>query len=114
MSKSKELKQQLEAARTYTGKIGRAEPHFRNGSVGRLHLLSVSTKIAHQESTGAQNYWEDAKFDCALAAVVSKRFAELAAEALALMEDNYKQQFISEKSELLAKLAEIEALESAA
>lgn len=112
MNKIEELKRGLVIAREYVGKIGRPEHHFRPTTFGRLHMLSVSTKICHQESPSATNYWEDKAFDSALAAVVSKRFKELAGEAIALMESRYKAEFIAEKGELLAKLAEIEALEA--
>lgn len=114
MSKAAKLKHATEAAREYVGKIGRAQHHFRDGSVGKLCLLDVSTKISHQETTSATNYWEDEAFDAALSKVVSARFAELSAAALVLMEQEFKAARIAEKEALLASLAEIEALEDEA
>lgn len=114
MSKAKELKKKIALAKEYVGKIGRPEHHFRPVTYGRLHSLSISTQIHHQESTGATNYWADKAFDTALAAVVSNRFPELAADAIALMERECNQALVAEKDELLARLAEIEALEKEA
>lgn len=114
MSNAANLKRDVAEAREYVGKIGRPQHHFRDGSVGRLHSLVVASEIGHQESSGSTNYWKDKAFDLALAKVVRARFDELAADALSLMEQEYKAARIAEKDALLASLAEIEALESEA
>lgn len=114
MSNAANLKRDVAEAREYVGKIGRPQHHFRDGSVGRLHSLVVASEIGHQESAGSTNYWKDKAFDLALTQVVRARFAELAAAALELMEQEYKAARIAEKDALLASLAEIEALESEA
>jgi hypothetical protein len=110
---SAKLKKAHEAAIEYVGKIGKAEPHFRgDNSVGRLHALKVQTEIAHQASPSGQNYWNDHDFDSALCRAVRLNFAMLANESLAIMRSDYEAKRISEKADLLAQLAEIEALES--
>ena len=114
MEKVAKLKRAAEKAREYIAKIGRPQHHFGGDSVGDLRSVAVNTEIHHQESSGSTNYWKDADFDNALARVVRRRFAELAKEALDLMETEYAQARIAEKESLLAQLAEIEALEAAA
>lgn len=94
----------------YIGKIGRAEPHFRDGG-GKISTLTVKTGICHQAAPSATNYWDDKDFDEALTAVIRAEFGALAAAALALMDHKYKAARIAEKANLLAALAEIEALE---
>ena len=114
MSKAANLKRAAEQAHEYVAKIGRPQHHFGGDCVGDLRSLAVKTEIHHQESSGSTNYWKDENFDSALARVVRGRFAELAAEALILMQSDYAQARIAEKESLLAQLAEIEALETAA
>lgn len=110
---SAKLKKTYEAAVEYVNKIGKPEPHFcDDNSVGRLHVLKVQTEIGHQASPSATNYWKDADFDAALCRAVRLNFAMLANEALEMMRSDYEEKRISEKAELLAQLAEIEALES--
>jgi hypothetical protein len=111
MSQAAKLKRATEKAREYVAKIGRLQHHFGSGSVGDLRSVEVITQIHHQESAGSTNYWKDADFDDALARVLKRRFAELADEALDLMQADYAQARIAEKASLLAQLAEIEALE---
>lgn len=113
-NKSAQLKRNCSEAREYVAKIGKPEPHFRGGAVGRLHDLRVKTQICHQAAPSATNYWDDSNFDEALAEVVRRRFGELSREAIDLMESRYRESRITEKDALLAQLAEIEALETAA
>ena len=114
MSQAVKLKRAVEQAHEYIAKIGRPQHHFGGDSVGDLRSVEVDTQIHHQESSGSTNYWKDAAFDAALARVVRGRFAELAADALALMQSDYAAARVAEKESLLAQLAEIESLESAA
>lgn len=114
MTQAAKLKRAAEQAHEYIGKIGRPQHHFGGDSVGDLRSVAVKTEIHHQESSGSTNYWKDADFDAALGRVVRRRFAELATEALILMQDDYAKARIAEKESLLAQLAEIEALEAAA
>lgn len=113
-NKSAQMKRDYMEAREYVAKVGKPEPHFRDGSVGRLHDLMVKTRVCHQAAPSATNYWDDTNFDAALAEVVRRRFGELSKEAIDLMESRYRESRIAEKDALLAQLAEIEALETAA
>lgn len=113
-NKSAQMKRDCMEAREYVAKVGKPEPHFRDGSVGRLHALTVKTQVCHQAAPSATNYWDDTNFDEALAEVVRRRFEELSREAIDLMESRYRESRIAEKDALLAQLAEIEALETAA
>ena len=106
------LKKIWKDAETYAAKYGRAEPHLK--TVGRLHKVDVATQICHQEHPSDQNYWTDTNFDCALEEVIKKRFPELAAEALAILQKRYETALCSEKEQLLARLAAIEAIEQGA
>lgn len=111
MSNAEVWKRKLANATEYASKVGKREHFDREPNIGRLHECNVKTQICWQGSPGAQNYWNDAEFDKALGMVIRSRFRELAGEALALMQREYKAAFIAEKGELLAKLAAIEALE---
>jgi hypothetical protein len=113
-SNSKDLRDQLRIATEYVGKIGKPEHHFQPVTHGRLTKLVVTTEIGHQQSPSAQNYWNSAFFDAALAEVIRENFSDLSVQALELMAYKFKAARIAEKDHLLAQLAEIEALESAA
>jgi hypothetical protein len=106
------LKRQWKDAADYVSKCGASEPHLR--TVGKLHKVDVSTEIAHQESPSAQNYWKDTNFDCALDEVIKLRFHELARHALSIMQVRYEDALRAEKDQLLARLAEIQAIEEQA
>lgn len=112
MNQAARLKRAAEQARDYVEKIGRPQHHFGGDSVGDLRSVAVKTEIHHQEHSGSTNYWKDADFDSALARVVQRRFADLSKEALDLMQSDYANARIAEKTSLLAQLAEIEALEA--
>lgn len=109
-SKTEELIRAHRDAAEYVGKIGAPQYHFRDGSVGRLHSLKIETQIGHQASHGATNYWKDKAFDAALEKVVKRHFADLAAEALKLMEWDAHQSLINEEAALRERLDAIEAL----
>lgn len=112
--KADDLKRQWKDACDYIAKHGAPEPHFRDGSVGRLHKVDVTTEIAHQASPSAQNYWKSSHFDAALDEVIRRRFQELADEALADLKKKYEDALCAEKNQLLARLAEIQAIEEQA
>ena len=95
----------------YIDKIGAPQPHFRDGSVGRLTKCEVKTEICHQASPSATNYWGDAKFDWALSEVIKGHFAELSQAALDLLKKKADEALVAEKKELQDRLARIEELE---
>jgi len=108
--KADDLKRQWIDAAKYADKVGKREPHLSE-SVGRVHRVDVTTEICHQESPSAQNYWKDTNFDAALDEVIKRRFRDLADEALSLMRKRYEDALRAEKDQLLARLAEIQAIE---
>ena len=111
MTDADNLYQQHQAAVKYIYKIGAPQHHFRDGSVGRLIKCEVNTEICHQSNPSAQNYWSDAKFDCALSEVIKEHFTELAQAALNLLKKKADEALVAEKKELQERLARIEALE---
>lgn len=110
--KADDLKRQWKDACEYVAKYGASEPHLR--SVGKLHRVDVTTEICHQDSPSAQNYWKSSYFDAALDDVIKLRFPELARQALSLMQVRYEDALRAEKDQLLARLAEIQAIEEQA
>ena len=108
MTNADNLYQQHQAAVKYIGKIGDPQPHFRDGSVGRLTKCEVKTEICHQSSPSATNYWNDAKFDLALSEVIKENFPELAQAALDLLKKKADEALVAEKKELQDRLARIE------
>jgi hypothetical protein len=110
--KADDLKRQWKDACEYVSKYGASEPHLR--SIGKLHKVDVTTEIAHQDSPSAQNYWKSSYFDAALDQVIILRFSELASHALSLMQIKYEDALRAEKDQLLARLAEIQAIEEQA
>jgi len=111
MKEANDLYRQHQDAQKYISKIGAPQPHYRDGSVGRLHKVQVNTEINHQASHGDTNYWKNALFDYALSEVIQKHFNELAVEALAYMKQKADEALIAEKKELQERLSKIEALE---
>jgi hypothetical protein len=112
MATAEELFQKVSAAKDRIAKIGRREPHLREG-VGSLSTVMVKTTVCHQDSPSAKNYWEDEAFDFALAEVVKARFASLAEEAIQRMERRANTALLEEEGALRAKLERIEQLKSA-
>jgi hypothetical protein len=110
--KADDLKRQWKDASEYVAKCGAREPHLR--TVGKLHRVDVTTEICHQDSPSAQNYWKSSYFDAALDEVIKLRFHELARHALSLMQIKYEDALRAEKDQLLARLAEIQAIEEQA
>ncbi|MGF6963024.1 hypothetical protein OKW43_000029 [Paraburkholderia sp. WC7.3g] len=110
--KADELKQQWKDAAEYVAKYGAPEPHLH--TTGKLHKVDVDTEICHQESPSAQNYWKDTNFDCALDEVIRSNFPALADKALAIMQKKFEDALLEEKTALLARLAEIQAIEEQA
>lgn len=109
--KADDLKRQWKEATEYANKYGEIEPHLR--SVGKLHRVELTTEICHQDSPSAQNYWKSAYFDDALEEVIKARFADLAKEALAVLQKKYEAALLAEKEQLMKRLAEIQAIEEA-
>ena len=97
-----------ELAVKYLDRIGESQPHFRDGSVGKLYNCEISTKISHQRSSGDQNYHTHAEFDAALSYVVRERFAELAQAALDYMKLQADKALITEELALRERLRLIE------
>jgi hypothetical protein len=113
MKKTEELRKNLKEATEYIAKVGRAQPHFRDGDKGgQLVKLEIVTEICHQESPSATNYWGNSDFDCALEAVIRERFEELAQEALVVMKSDADQSLLEEEESLRARLAEVEAVKA--
>jgi hypothetical protein len=108
------LQKNLHGAEEYIAKIGQPQPHYRDGSVGALHSLEITTQIHHQASSGSTNYWNCAAFDIALAAVIKSHFPDLAREALARMTQAYHSALIAEKDHLKGALEEVERAEELA
>ena len=111
MTDADNLYQQHQAPVKYIYKIGAPQHRFRDGSVGKLTKCEVETEICHQSNPSAQNYWSDAKFDCALSEVIKEHFAELSQAALDLLKKKADEALVAEKKELQDRLARIEALE---
>ena len=112
MKDTEALYKQHEYAVKYIQKIGAPQHHFRDGSVGRLSSLSVTTEICHQRNSGDTNYWNDSTFDAALTLAVKQNFQMLAEQALVLMKNDADNSLLEEKEVLKARLKKIEELES--
>lgn len=112
MSNADQLLRSFKAAQTRIAKIGAPERHFTPTSFGGLTGVTVKTTIGHQASPSAQNYWEDADFDSALAIVIKRSFSELAESALAVMKLQADQALVAEEASLRARLASIEAIKA--
>lgn len=95
----------------YIDKIGATQHHFRDGSVGKISKLKVSTEINHQSSPSATNYWANPAFDDALSEAIKEHFQELAQSALDLLKKKADESLVAEKKELQDRLAKIEELE---
>ena len=112
MKDTESLYKQHENAVKYIQKIGAPQYHFRDGSLGRLSSLSVTTEICHQQNSGYNNYWKDSTFDAALSLAVKQNFQMLAKQALVLMKNDADNSLLEEKEVLKARLKKIEELES--
>lgn len=97
-------------AKDYIAKIGKAEPHL--GSFGNLCGLTVKTTINFQCSPSSKNYWDDNKFDTALAKAIRNKFNELAADALNFMKNEADAALIAEEKELTERLEKINNLKA--
>lgn len=102
----------LAEAKEYLSKIGKDQPHFRSGDLGKLHGVDVKTTICWQASPGSTNYWNGGAFDKALGRVVRERFEELRDAALAKMENDVSRALIDCKTLVLGLVDEIEAAEA--
>ena len=112
MKDTEALYKQHENAVKYIQKIGAPQHHFRDGSVGRLSSLSVTTEICHQQNSGSTNYWQDSTFDAALSLAVNQNFQMLAEQALVIMKNDADNSLLEEKEVLKARLKKIEELEN--
>lgn len=111
MKDTEALYKQYENAVKYIQKIGAPQFHFRDGSVGRLSSLSVTTEICHQQNSGDINYWKDSTFDAALSLAVKANFDVLAKQALNIMKIAADNSLIDEKEALIVRLKKIEEIE---
>lgn len=97
----------------YVGKIGRAQPHFRDqDNGGYLHTLNVQTQIGWQESTGSTNYWKDQNFDFALSSAIRENFQMLRDAALAKMHKAATDALVAEENDLRTRLDRIAAIKA--
>lgn len=110
--KTQNLYKQHENAVKYIQKIGAPQYHFRDGSLGRLSSLSITTEICHQKNPSDTNYWKDQTFDAALSLAVKQNFQMLAEQALVIMKNDADNSLLEEKEVLKARLKKIEELES--
>lgn len=111
MHNTEQLYQIHQEAVKYIDKIGAPQLHFRDGSVGKLSKLKISTEINHQSFPSATNYWTNVDFDLALSKVLEQHFPELAQAALDLLRKQADESLIAEKVKLQERLAKIEELE---
>ena len=111
MHNTEQLYQIHQEAVKYIDKIGAPQHHFRDGSVGKLSNLKISTEINHQRSPSATNYWTNADFDLVLSEVIKQHFSVLAQAALDLLKKKADESLIAEKVKLQERLAKIEELE---
>jgi hypothetical protein len=109
--KTDDLKKIWDDAKVYVGKYGRAEHHLK--TVGKLHMVDVTTQIVHQENPSDQNYWKDTNFDAALDEVIKARFPDFAQEALAILRKRYENALLAEEKQLAERLAQIRAIKEA-
>jgi hypothetical protein len=107
MSKVTDREYELKVAQGMLSRIGETQPHFRAGSVGTLHEVECKITIHHQRSTGDTNYHNCRDFDRAMAAVVSRRFSELSAEAIGVMKLRLDEAIVSEEDELKSRLESV-------
>ena len=104
------LMQDLKSAKEYISKIGKPQPHFREGSVGKLYKCEITTKINHQAYSGDTNYHTDSVFDKALAEIIYDQFFDLAGEAIILMETRANNALIEEEQALRERLRMMEEI----
>ncbi len=102
------LKTLHELAVKYLDRIGESQPHYRDGSVGKLHKCNVSTEINHQRYSSDTNYHRHLEFDIALSHVVQEHFTELAQEAVDYMKLQADQALVAEELTLRERLQMIE------
>jgi hypothetical protein len=109
MSKVTELERDLHDTTAMLSRIGEPQPHFRDGSVGRLHCVECKVTIHHQRSTGDTNYHTLQAFNVALAKVVSRRFTELSTETIAELRRALDEAIVGEESKLKERLESVAA-----
>mgnify|MGYP006171373849 CR=1 FL=1 len=106
------LTRDLAQSKELISKIGEPQPHFRDGSVGKLHEIQVKATIHHQAYSGATNYHTHQKFDEYLARVVKAQFTTLANAAIELMQMDYEESMKKEEVFIRERLAQIESLKA--
>lgn len=107
----RQKKAELEAAKARLDLIGKEQPRTTAKARGYLNSLTVVTQVHFQPSDGAKNYHDDDKFDAALAAVIKSSFAQLAAQAIVVMERNVAVAARAATDELEQLRAEFAAIE---
>lgn len=109
MPKLEELRQRaraLQDAREYLGKIGRPQKTTAR-DVGKLHGISVNSKVHYQPTDGATNYHECTAFDVALSHVVKDEWRSLAALALKRLQGEYEDAIREAKAEYSSMFHEV-------
>ena len=106
------LARDLAQSKKLISKIGKHQPHFRDGSVGELHEIQVKATIHHQAYSGATNYHNHQKFDEYLARVIKAKFTTLTDAANALMQKEYEKTKKKEEAFIRERLAQIESLKA--
>ena len=121
LEKYRQAKQVLADAKAHLALIGKttrnstlATREGEGATAGRLHSLAVQTVMHFQPSDGAQNYHESKYFDAAFARVVRKNWSALSAQAIALLEQDVRDNAAAAKAALYAQIGEIDALEDQA
>ena len=113
----RDAKQSSDKAREYIGIIGKTTTSTTlaigagaAATAGKLSSVTVSTRIHFQATDGAKAYHECIAFDAALKTVITKRFEELADEALAVLADSADADALAAASEVAALQSEISAV----
>lgn len=107
MNEWNEARGRLSKAEDYTGKIGKAQRTTAKAQ-GKVHSVSVSTKIHYQHSDGDANYHECRDFDIALSTAIKAKFPELMSDALLLMGADVAKTGIAARESVEAMLSQID------
>ena len=106
--KYEELLKNYEDAKKYLEQIGVDQPHFRDGSKGKLSSLEIKTEINHQRYSGSTNYHRNQHFDEYLVKIVKEKFTELSELALERMYRGMLESLVAEHDSLMEKLTKVQ------
>ena len=106
--KYEELLKNYEDAKKYLAQIGADQPHFRDGSKGKLSYLEIETEIDHKRYSGSTNYHKNKHFDEYLVKIVKEKFTELSELALERMYKDMLESLVAEHDSLMEKLTKIQ------